>query len=121
MYPGYLGYPVGYNFVFLVTHLPVQHQIYSMNFKKIYHKLFCIMQWNIGISKGDIAQIIREKKFNLSFKWMPLNEAGKSIADPFLFRSKEGQLNIIYEEFSMENLNKYGFPELYKYCHFLQK
>ncbi len=71
------------------------------------------MQWNIGISRGDIKQIIRDKKCNLSFKWLPLNGSGKSIADPFLFRSKEGQLNVIYEDFSMVDLNKYGTLEMF--------
>ena len=71
------------------------------------------MQWNIGISRGDIGQIIRDKKCNLSFKWMPLNDSDKSIADPFLFRSKKGQLNIIYEDFSMVDLNKYGTLEMF--------
>jgi hypothetical protein len=71
------------------------------------------MQWNIGISRGDIKQIIRDKKCNLSFKWLPLNGSGKSIADPFLFRSKEGELNIIYEDFSMVDLNKYGTLEMF--------
>lgn len=71
------------------------------------------MQWNIGISRGDIVQIIRDKKCNLSFKWMPLNDYSKSIADPFLFRSKEGLLNIIYEDFSMIDPNKYGTLKMF--------
>ena len=66
------------------------------------------MQWNIGIAKGDIEQIIRDRKCSLSFKWMPVTDKSNSIADPFLFRSREGLLNIIYEDFSMEDLKKYG-------------
>ena len=71
------------------------------------------MQWNIGISRGNIEQIIRDKKCNLSFKWMPLAGKGNSIADPFLFRSREGLLNIIYEDFSMENLKTYGTLKMF--------
>ena len=71
------------------------------------------MQWNIGISRGDIKQIIRDKRCSLSFKWMPVTDKGNSIADPFLFLSKEGLLNIIYEDFSMEDLKKYGTLKMF--------
>ena len=71
------------------------------------------MQWNIGISRGNIEQIIRDKKCDLSFKWMPLPDKVNSIADPFLFRSGEGLLNIIYEDFSMEDLKSYGTLKMF--------
>ena len=71
------------------------------------------MQWNIGISRGSIEQIIRDKKCNISFKWMPLADKRNSIADPFLFRSREGLLNIIYEDFSMEDLKTYGTLKMF--------
>jgi len=66
------------------------------------------MQWNIGFAKGDIAEIIRKKNNSLSFKWLPLNNANKSIADPFIFRTEGGMINLLYEDFSMVNLENYG-------------
>jgi len=66
------------------------------------------MQWSIGFSRGDIEQIIKEKNNNLSFKWLPLKNNDHSIADPFIFKDIEGNLNLLYEDFSMINTNKYG-------------
>lgn len=79
-----------------------------MNFKRLYHKTCCVMQWNIGLVHADIGKIIREKKTNLSFKWLPLNEGNNSVADPFIFRTEPGKINLLYEAFSMVNLKQYG-------------
>lgn len=83
-----------------------------MTMRQLYYKLFCVMQWTIGISRGNIEQIIKEKKFSLKFTWLPLNNSTTSIADPFLFRSKKGNLIVLYEDFSMIDLNKYGKLEM---------
>lgn len=66
------------------------------------------MQWNIGFSRGDIKQIIREKKFTLNIKWMTLGDCSKSMADPFIFKDKEGNLQLFFEDFSDINPSKYG-------------
>lgn len=66
------------------------------------------MQWNIGISRGSIERVIREKKIDLPFKWFPLNNQVTSIADPFIFKDPGGNLNLIYEDFSMIDPAKYG-------------
>lgn len=66
------------------------------------------MQWDIGFTRNNIEQIIREKKCTLSFKWMPLNDSIKSIADPFVFKDTQGILHLFYEDFSMINLAEYG-------------
>ena len=58
------------------------------------------MQWSIGFSRGDIEQIIKEKNNNLSFKWLALKNNDHSIADPFIFKDIEGNLNLLYEDFS---------------------
>ncbi|MEP7108287.1 MAG: hypothetical protein ABI760_09890 [Ferruginibacter sp.] len=79
-----------------------------MNFKRVYNKVCCVMQWNIGLSRGNIEQIIREKNCHLSFKWFPLNDPARSIADPFLFKDTAGNLNLIYEDFSMIDPASYG-------------
>ena len=66
------------------------------------------MQWNIGFCTGDIHQIIRDKKFGLSFKWLPQIDDSNSQADPFIFKSSDGKLNLLYEDFSMSDPSKYG-------------
>ena len=79
-----------------------------MNLKRFYYKFCCVMQWNIGFAKYNIADIIREKRNDLKFKWLPIEEGGKSHADPFIFRSDDKKLHVIYEEFSMIDPKKYG-------------
>lgn len=66
------------------------------------------MQWNIGFCKGDINQIIRDKKCDLSFNWLPQNNKTVSVADPFIFKGFDGKLKLLYEDFSMSDPSKYG-------------
>ncbi|MEO6550597.1 MAG: hypothetical protein ABIN94_21500 [Ferruginibacter sp.] len=66
------------------------------------------MRWSIGLSRGSIKQIIRDKKNSLSFKWLPLSDDNKSIADPFIFKDQEGNINLFYEDFSMVDVTNYG-------------
>ena len=66
------------------------------------------MQWNIGFANYNIADIIREKRNDLKFKWLPSDDSEKSYADPFIFRAADRKLHVIYEEFSMVNPKKYG-------------
>ena len=79
-----------------------------MNLNQLYHKTCCVMQWNIGFCMADIAQVIREKKTSLSFKWMPLGNGSTSVADPFIIKGPSGQLTLFYEDFSMTDLTRYG-------------
>lgn len=79
-----------------------------MNFKRYYFKLFCVMQWNIGFARYDIKDIIKDKKKDLQFNFLPLEKNANSQADPFIFRSADNKLNLIYEEFSMTDPKKYG-------------
>ena len=66
------------------------------------------MQWNIGFARYDIKDIITNKRKELQFKWLPLHKNINSFADPFIFRSANNQLNLIYEEFSMINTKRHG-------------
>lgn len=79
-----------------------------MNLTLLYNKLCCIMQWNIGFSKCDINHIIRNKQGELTFNWMPQFNNAVSVADPFIFKGKDGRLNLLYENFSMSDPSKYG-------------
>ncbi len=81
----------------------------NMNYiKKMYYKFFCVMQWGIGLSYFDINEFFAKKKNYLEYKWIPILENCTSIADPFIFRNADGTLSLLYEDFSMTNLNKYG-------------
>lgn len=83
-------------------------------FTRLYNKTCCVMQWNIGLAKGNIEDIIRDKNKTLRFKWFPVGNAATSIADPFIFKGTDGVLNVLYEDFSMVNLEKYGTIRLAK-------
>ena len=79
-----------------------------MSLNHYYFKLFCVMQWNIGLGRYDIKDIITNKRTDLKFSWLPLNKNANSFADPFIFRSANKQLNLVYEEFSMIDLKQHG-------------
>ena len=66
------------------------------------------MQWNIGFANYNIKDIIRDKKNDLKFKWFPIEDSGKSFADPFIFRTEDKKLHVVYEEFSMIDPKIYG-------------
>ena len=79
-----------------------------MGLKHYYFKLFCVMQWNIGFARYDIKDIIINKKKDLKFIWLPLYNNINSFADPFIFRSADQKLHILYEEFSMVDPKRHG-------------
>ena len=81
------------------------------NLFKLYEK-FCIMQWGIGFANADIAQIIRNKKYDLSFTWLPMKDNIISIADPFIIKNPDGTINLLYENFSMATPGNYGKIDL---------
>lgn len=71
------------------------------NLYKYFNKLF-VKQWVIGIGNADIKQIIRSKSFNQNIKWLPVSALDHFHADPFLLRTDEGKLNILFEDFGLE-------------------
>ena len=79
-----------------------------MNLRQLYNRACCVMQWSIGFSRGSIEKIIREKKADLTFKWLPVGTNAQSIADPFVFKDPQGNINLLYEDFSMVDGDKYG-------------
>ena len=72
--------------------------------KKYSDKLY-LKQWGIGFLKASIAGIIRNKKTDLSFEWMSLEDKTISHADPFVFKTDDGRINILFESVSSYNLN----------------
>jgi hypothetical protein len=72
------------------------------------------MQWNIGLCIGDIEAIIRQKKNTFPVKWLPVHDDITSVADPFVFKTSSGEINILYEDFSMVDMKKHGTIRLVK-------
>ena len=72
--------------------------------KKYFDKLY-LKQWSIGFLKENIADIIRNKRNGLSFKWMQLDDQGISHADPFVFKTEDGRINILFEKVSSHKLD----------------
>jgi hypothetical protein len=68
----------------------------SEYFKKLYFK-----QWVIGLSQGNIGDIIRTKTFKQDIKWLPLDVKTRFYADPFPLSTANGELSIIFEDFSI--------------------
>ena len=75
---------------------------------KIIKKL-SIMQWGIGFANGSVEDVIKKKSLQLNFKWLPRDNNIHFIADPFIFKNKQGNINLLYEDFSIE---KDGFISL---------
>lgn len=73
-------------------------------FSKYIDKLF-VKQWLIGLSRGDIKEIIRSKTFNLNIKWLHVNSINRFAADPFVFKTN-GYYNIFFEDFAFNE--QYG-------------
>ena len=72
--------------------------------KKYSDKLY-LKQWGIGFMRGNLADIIRQKKTDLSFDWFSLDDKGVSKADPFIFKTDDGRINILFEYVSSYNLD----------------
>lgn len=60
------------------------------------------MQWGIGFARGDIKEVIRKKKLDLDFVWLANKEKLHFTADPFIFKNEQDEINLLYEDFSIE-------------------
>src|SRR6478736_1851703 len=74
-------------------------------FDKITDKMFR-KQWNIGLAKIDVIDIIKNKKYDPDYKWLAINAPHRFFADPFIFKTPEGKINVIYEDYSIDD--QYG-------------
>jgi hypothetical protein len=72
--------------------------MFSGILSKLISKLYR-SQWQIGLCRADIKSIIDNKTFNAEISWIPLNSMAYFHGDPFLFRTKEEGLNIIFENY----------------------
>ena len=74
-------------------------------FDKITDKMFR-KQWNIGLARIDITQLLNKTTYAPDYKWLPIDTLNRFYADPFIFKSNDGNINVIYEDFSVED--QYG-------------
>ena len=78
-----------------------------MNFlSKIIDKLY-LKQWSIGIADINISDVIRSKKIEKKFTWLPINNNYQFFADPFVFKLNSGEYAVLYEE--LDYNKQYGY------------
>ncbi len=66
------------------------------------NKLY-VKQWVIGLAYGDIKEIIRSRTFDQKIKWLPVSSIYHFYGDPFLHRSEDGNMNILFEDFAFDD------------------
>jgi hypothetical protein len=71
-------------------------------FLKYLEKLF-FSKWIIGIFRGDINDIIRNKSFDPDINWLFRKTYNKFYADPFISISENGHLKILCEDFTYDD------------------
>lgn len=72
---------------------------------KIFSKLidkFFFKKWIIGVFRGDIKDLIRNKTFNPNINWLPVKPYDYFYADPFILKTEGEQLELLIEVFSFE-------------------
>jgi hypothetical protein len=69
---------------------------------KYFSKLF-IQQWIIGVARADIKEIIKNKSFDPDIKWFPIESSNDFSADPFVYKTDEGNYGILLEDYSFND------------------
>jgi hypothetical protein len=62
-----------------------------------------VKQWVIGLANGDIKEIIRSRTFDQKINWLPVSSIYHFYGDPFLLRSEDGNLDILFEDFAFDD------------------
>lgn len=74
-------------------------------FNKIFDKLF-IKQWNIGLARADIRELIKNGHTDLQYHWLSTQKPTRFFADPFIFKTNNGHINLVYEDY--DYYDQYG-------------
>ncbi len=80
--------------------------IFSKAIRKLsfHYNYRCIVnQWVIGISRGNLADIIRNKQFNPDITWIDLNDPGHQQADPFILNVDNGSVDLLIEDYRADD------------------
>lgn len=84
------------------------------NVSKYIDKLF-FKKWTIGICRGKIEDIIRDKIFDPDINWLRLKSFDRFYADPFLLETNDGSIKILLEDYPFkENYGKISLMTLDK-------
>lgn len=79
---------------------------------KYIDKLF-FKKWTIGICRGKIDDIIRNKIFDPDINWLRLKSVDRFYADPFLLATNDGSIKILLEDYPYkENYGKISLMTL---------
>jgi hypothetical protein len=73
-------------------------------YKKYSDKLY-LKQWSLGFAKADLAELIRNKHSTLTIEWLTPEDEMDSWADPFIFKTDDGQTHVLYEKVNSYGLN----------------
>lgn len=74
-------------------------------FNALIDKLY-IKQWNIGLVRANIKDIIEKGQGDLKYHWLPAEKDTRFFADPFIFKNPDGNINVIYEDYTYSD--QYG-------------
>lgn len=72
--------------------------------KKYSDKLY-LKQWSIGFAKATMEELIRNKRSSLPIQWLSPESNKFSYADPFIFRTEDGQVHVLFESVSTVDLD----------------
>jgi len=72
---------------------------------KVFDKLY-LKQWSIGIADISIEDVIRNKKIDSKFIWIPVNNKHQFFADPFILKTSAEEYQILFEE--LDYNKRYG-------------
>jgi hypothetical protein len=72
--------------------------------KKYSDKLY-LKQWSIGFAKMNMEELIRNKRNSLPIQWLSPESNKFSYADPFIFRTEDGQVHVLFESVSTVDLD----------------
>jgi len=72
---------------------------------KIWDKL-CIKQWSVGLAYATPEEVLQNGISNLDFKWLPIADQSRFLADPFIVRKDDGEILLYAEDFHFQE--QYG-------------
>lgn len=70
----------------------------------IWDKLF-VKQWSVGLAYGSPEVVLNDGFNNLEFKWIPIADNGRFLADPFIVRKSNGDVVLFCEDFHYNEQN----------------
>lgn len=73
-------------------------------YKKYSDKLY-LKQWSLGFAKANLDELIRNKQTTLNIEWLTPENEMDSWADPFIFKTDDGQTHVLYEKVNSYGLN----------------